>query len=81
MGSLIIFMLMTVIFMCRLKKKDALSLKSILVCPNDINVWMALNSLIFNKKKTVVMVFGPNSSCDPHPAYLGPLAVCKVDNF
>ena len=57
-----------------LKKKEAFSLKPLLLCLDDIKTWMALNFLNFNEKKTEVMVFGPHSSCNPPSVDLGPLA-------
>ncbi|MDG2555460.1 reverse transcriptase domain-containing protein, partial [Vibrio parahaemolyticus] len=57
-----------------LKKKDALSIKPLLSCLDDIKAWMALNFLNFNEKKTEVMVFGPSGLCKHPPVDLGPLA-------
>ncbi len=56
-----------------LKKKDAFSIKPLLLCLDDIKAWMALNFLNFNENKTEVMVFGPNGS--PSSVDLGPLAL------
>ena len=58
-----------------LQKKNGYSLAPLLACLDDIKAWMALNFLNFNEKKTEVMVFGPNGSCEPLPPVdLGPLA-------
>ena len=57
-----------------LKKKDALSVKPLLLCLEDIKAWMSLNFLKCNENKTEVMVFGPSGSCEAPPVDLGPLA-------
>lgn len=53
-----------------LNKDNALFLKPLLACLEDIEVWMAIHFLNFNEKKTEVMVFGPKDSRD-----LGSLAL------
>ncbi|TKS65252.1 RNA-directed DNA polymerase from mobile element jockey [Collichthys lucidus] len=55
-----------------LKKKDAFSLKPLLLCLEDIKAWMSLNFLKFNENKKEVMVFSPSGSC-ALPVDLGPL--------
>lgn len=50
-----------------LKKEDVFSSKALLARLDDIEAWMALQFLNFHEKKTEVMRFGPNRSCDPLP--------------
>ena len=44
------------------RKKDAFSLKPLLLCLEDIKAWMSLNFLKFNENKNEVMVFVPSGS-------------------
>lgn len=50
-----------------LKKEDVFSSKARSACVDDIKAWMALHFLNFHEKKTEVMLFGPNGSCDSLP--------------
>lgn len=50
-----------------LKKKDALSIKPLLLCLGDLKSWLVFDYLNFNKKKSEVMCVLP-------PIDFGPLA-------
>ena len=55
-------------------KKKTPTLQPLLLCLEEIKVWLARNFLSFNEKKTEVMVFGPYGPCDTPPFDLGPPA-------
>uniref|UniRef100_A0A8C4T619 Reverse transcriptase domain-containing protein n=1 Tax=Erpetoichthys calabaricus TaxID=27687 RepID=A0A8C4T619_ERPCA len=61
-----------------LKRKDAYSIQTLVMCLEEVKAWMAVNFLNFNENKTEVIVFGPGgtsgSISTSAPVDLGPLA-------
>lgn len=56
---------------CAPKTRRINSMRSLIMCL-EVKVWMALNCLHFNYKKTAVMVFGPGITNGSSPVALGP---------
>ncbi len=57
-------------------RRNSVGFESLMACLADVKAWLSLNFLIFNEKKTEIIVFSPSESLDSPKLDLGEMSPC-----